>query len=220
MVFRVDVQSGEAAAFFRRQFVGISFRNSQLAQTAQHYGRKLAASIFRRRAKALEHLVVVGAALMKHARINGGCQKIIGRDDGVNISSEMEIELLHRNDLAIAATGSAAFNAEGRALAGLADACKYFLAQVRAQRLAEANGGGGFTFTEGRWGDGGDHDVFSVWRIFQPVANGEMYFGFALAVQIQFLGKNTGLGRDLIDGKGRGGLSDFDIAGHTRQDVR
>src|ERR1700733_7016142 len=188
-------------------------------QTAQHDGGKLPAAIFTRRTKTLEHLGVVGTVFMKHARINGGGQKIIRRGDGVNIASEMEIELFHWNDLAIAAARCAAFDAECRALAGLANAGEHFLAQVRAQRLAEANGGGGLTFTEWSGSDGGNHDVFSVRRILKPVSNGEMYFGFALAVEIQFLGKNTRLGRDLIDGKWRGGLSDFDIAGHTRQDV-
>ncbi len=157
---------------------------------------------------------------VKHARIDGGGQQIIRRDDGVNVAGEMEIELLHRNDLAVAAAGRAALDAERGALAGLANAGEHFLAQVRAQRLAEADGGGGLALAQRRGRDRGHHDVFSVGRILQPVANGEVHFGFGLAVEVQFFGKDTGLGGDLVDGKGRGGLRDFDIAGHTRQDVR
>ena len=157
---------------------------------------------------------------MKHARINGGRQQIIRCDDGVNVAGEMEIELLHRNDLAVAAACRAALDAERGPLAGLANASEHLLAQVRAQRLAEADGGGGLSLAQRRGRDRGYHDIFSVGRILQPVANGEVYFGFGLAVEIQFFGKDAGLGCDLIDGKGRGGLRDFDIAGHTRQDVR
>ena len=91
---------------------------------------------------------------------------------------------------------------------------------MRAQRLAEPDGGSGLALAQRSGRNRRHHDVFSVGRILQPVANGEMYFGFGLAIEIQFLGKDTGLGGDLIDGKRRGGLRDFDIAGHTRQDVR
>ncbi len=157
---------------------------------------------------------------MKHARIDGGRQKIIRRGDGVNVAGEMEIELLHRNDLAVAAARRAALDAERRALAGLANAREHFLPQMRAQRLAEADGGGGLALAQRSGRDRGHHDVFSVGRILQPVANRKMHFGFGLAVEIQLLGKNAGFGGDLVDGKRRGSLRDFDIAGHTRQDVR
>ena len=164
--------------------------------------------------------VVVGALFVKHARIDGGRQQIVRRDDGVDVAGQMEIELLHRNDLAVAAARRAALDAERRTLAGLANAGEHFLAQVRAQRLAEADGGGGLAFAQRRGRDRGHHDVFAVRRILQPVANREMHFGFGLAVELQFFGKNAGFGRDLVDGKRRGGLRDFDIAGHTCQDVR
>ena len=91
---------------------------------------------------------------------------------------------------------------------------------MRAQCLAESDGGGGLALAQRSRRDGGHHDVFSIGRILQSVANGEVNFGFGLAVEIQFLGKNAGLVGDLIDGKRRGGLRDFDIAGHTCQDVR
>jgi hypothetical protein len=139
---------------------------------------------------------------VKHARIDRGRQKIVRRDDGVNVAGQMEIEFFHRNDLAVAAAGRAAFDAERGALAGLADAGEDFLPQVRAQRLAEADRGGGFAFAQRSGRDRGHHDVFSVGRILQPVANREMHFGFGLAVEVQFFGKNTGFGGDLAMGRG------------------
>ncbi len=105
---RIDIQARKAAALFRRQFVGIGFRYTELAQAAQHHGRKFAAAIFGGRAQALEQLFIGGAALVEHARVDGGREKIVGRGDGVNVAGEMEIEFLHRNDLAVAAAGRAA----------------------------------------------------------------------------------------------------------------
>ncbi len=72
---------------------------------------------------------------MQHAGIDGGGQQIVSGDDGVDVACQMQVEFLHRDDLAVAAAGRAAFDAEGGALAGLANAGEDFLAEVRAQSL-------------------------------------------------------------------------------------
>ena len=55
---------------------------------------------------------------MEHARVNGGGHQVVGGGDGVDVAGEMEIEFFHRDDLAVAAAGRAALDAEGGALAG------------------------------------------------------------------------------------------------------
>jgi hypothetical protein len=52
----------------------------------------------------------------------------------------MQVEFVHGNDLAVAATGSPTLNTKRRPLARLADVGKHGFAQVRAQSLRETNG--------------------------------------------------------------------------------
>ncbi len=83
-------------------------------------------------------------------------------DDGVNVSRQMEVELLHRDDLAVAAARRAAFDSERGTLAGLANAGEHLLAEMRTQSLAEPDGGGRFTFTQRSGRDRGHDDVLAV----------------------------------------------------------
>ena len=191
---RIDIQAREAAALFRRQRVRIGLGDSQLPQPPQHHRRESAAAVLGRRAEPVEQHLRPSDRFVKHARVDGRRQQIVRRGDGVNIAGQMEIELLHGNDLAVAAAGRAAFDAEGRALAGLANAGEHLLAQMRAQRLAQSDRGGGLAFAQRRGSDRGHHDILPVRRILQPIANREMHFGFVLSVQLQFVGKNAGFG--------------------------
>src|SRR4051812_33898336 len=47
--------------------------------------------------------------------------KVVGRSDGVQVAREVEVDVLHRHDLAVPATGPATLHAEHRSERGLAD---------------------------------------------------------------------------------------------------
>ena len=126
----------------------------------------------------------------------------------------MEVELLHGDDLTIAAAGRATFDPERRALAGLANAGEHLLAKMRAESLAEPDGGGGFAFTKRSGRDRGHDNVFAVANVFEPVPNGEMHFGLSLAIQFELLGENARVGGDPVNGNRRGSLGDFEITGN------
>ena len=49
-------------------------------------------------------------------------RKVVGRADRVDVAGEVEVEVLHRDDLAVAAAGSAALDAEDGAERWLTDA--------------------------------------------------------------------------------------------------
>ncbi len=188
---RIDIEMCEPETLFRRQIVGIGFRDAQLAQAAQHHGRKAAAAVLRRRAKPIEQRFGFLRAFVEPARVNGRGEQIVGSGDGVNIAGEVKIELLHRNDLAIAAARGAALDAERGSLARLAHAGENFLAEVRAERLAEADRGGRLAFAEGRGRDRGDDDVFSVGHVLQAVANLQVNFCLVLAVHLELVRQNA-----------------------------
>ena len=92
-----------------------------------------------------------------HSGVDGGREEIVGGSNGVDVTCQMQVELFHGDDLAVATTRCPTFDAEGRALAGLADAGEYFLAKMCAQCLTEANGCCGFTFAERGRGYGRNH---------------------------------------------------------------
>ena len=63
-----------------------------------------------------ERVLVVEAVVEERAG------QVVGRPDGVDVAGQVEVEVLHRDDLAVAATGRAALDAEDRAQGRLADA--------------------------------------------------------------------------------------------------
>ena len=136
----------------------------------------------------------------------------------MDIASQMEIEILHGDDLAIAAARRAAFDSEGRPLARLANAGKYFLTEVRAERLAEPNRCRGFSLAQGRGRDGGHHDVITVRSVFQTIHDREVHLRFGTPVQFQFIWKDACLGCDFINREGCGGLRDFEIGLHCGEE--
>src|SRR5579864_641184 len=135
----------------------------------------------------------------------------------MNISGEMEIEILHGNNLAVAATGGAALNAKRRALARLTNAGENLLAEMRAERLAQADGCGRLSLTEGRRRDGSDDNIFPVGTILQAITDREMNLGLALAVQFDLVRKNARFFGDLFDRDGRRGLRDLNVGRHPRE---
>ena len=79
----------------------------------------------------------------------------------VHITGEVQVELLHRNHLAIAAARSAALDTEDWSEAWLSNRNGGAVANL-VEALRESNGGGGLPFTEWRWTDRGDHDVLAA----------------------------------------------------------
>jgi hypothetical protein len=71
---------------------------------------------------------------------------------------------------------------------------------MSAQRLAEADGGGGFAFAQRGGGDGGDVDVFAIGAVGQALTDGELNFGFVGAVGDQLFGQQANFGGNLVDG--------------------
>ena len=59
-------------------------------------------------------LVDVQLVALLHVVVQNGTQQVVGSGDGVHIAGEVQVDVLHRNDLCIAAAGSTALDAEYR----------------------------------------------------------------------------------------------------------
>ncbi len=88
-------------------------------------------------------------------------EQIVRRRDGVEVAGEVEVDVLHRHDLGVAAAGRAALHAEGRAERRLAQAQHRLLADV-VERVGEADRGGGLALAGRRRRDRRDQDQLAV----------------------------------------------------------
>ena len=84
-------------------------------------------------------------------------EQVVRGGDGVEVAGEMEVHVLHRHDLRVAAAGGTALDAEIGSERGFADADDRLLADA-VQAVAEAHGGGGLAFAGRRRVDRGDED--------------------------------------------------------------
>ena len=149
---RIDIQASEAALLFSGQIVRVGLVDAQLLQAAQHRRREAAVALLIGRAQRVEQLLVIRLlGFVEDAGIDGRRQQVVGGGDGVNIAGQVQVEIFHRDDLAVSAAGRAALDAKGRTLAGLADAGEDPLAEVSAQRLAQAHHGGALAFAQAEW---------------------------------------------------------------------
>ena len=89
-------------------------------------------------------------------------EQIVRAGDGVEIAGEMEVDVLHRHDLRIAAAGRAALHAEARAERRLAQADACALLADAVQPVAEADRGRGLALAGRRRVDRGDEDQLAV----------------------------------------------------------
>ena len=85
--------------------------------------------------------------------IQDGRAHVVSSGDGMHVASEMQIQQLHRHDLAESAACSTALDAESRPHGRLAQR-DHSHAAAMSETLPETDRGGGFAFAERRWGDG------------------------------------------------------------------
>src|SRR5579871_4006947 len=102
----------------------------------------------------------------------------------------MEIDVLHRHDLRIAATGRAAFHAERRPERRLAQAQHRLLANV-IERIGKPDCRRGLTLAGRRWRDRRYEDELAVRPVLQGLDVVDRYLGFVVAVRLKVFGRDA-----------------------------
>ena len=134
-------------------------------------------------------------------------EQVVGGSDGVKVAGEMEVDLLHRQDLGVAAAGGAAFLAEAGAEARFAQA-DHGAGASGVKRIAEADRGGGLALAGGGGADAGDQDQLAGRAGAGRVHEVEADLGLVAAIRFQGLGGNASLFCDFRDWTEFGGAGD------------
>ena len=125
----------------------------------------------------------------------------------------MQIDVLHRNDLRIAAAGGAALHAEHRSQARFAQADDGLLADL-VQRIAESDRGRGLALAGRRGAQGGHQNELAVGLVLQAVDVVERDLGLVVAVVLDARGGNAEAGGDFGDRLQGCALRDLNIGTH------
>ena len=157
---------------------------------------------------------------MEHAGVDRSCQQVVRGCDGVQITCQVKVEILHRDYLAVTTPCCAALDPKGGSLAWLADARENPFAQVGAQSLAQTNHGGAFTFSK-RGGCNCSHiDILAIRDVFEPVQYLQPHLGFVIPVKNQFFWEKPDLFRNLGNGFDIRFLGDLNIRWHWITEVQ
>ena len=119
---------------------------------------------------------------VEDVRVQDRGDQVVRRSDGVDVPREVEVDLLHRQDLGPAASGRAAFRPEDRPEGRLADGDDPFRAEA-VQGLAEADRGQGLPLPVAGRGRAGDEDELALPTLADPVDRRELDFRDDVALQ-------------------------------------
>lgn len=106
---------------------------------------------------------------MEDTSLNSSSQQVVGSSDGVDITSQVQVELVHGNDLRVTTASGATLDTESRTLTGLTDVGKGDSANVGTKSLSQAHGGGRLTLSERSGGNTSNNNVFTVLAVLQTV---------------------------------------------------
>ena len=133
------------------------------------------------------------SGLVEHPGVNLGSQQIVGGRDCVDVPGEVEVELVHGDDLRVAPTSSPALDPEGRSLAGLPHTGEHVLVELGADGLDEADGGGGLALAQRGGSDPRHTDVLPTPSGGESLQSAQTHLGLLLPVQVYLRGQETNL---------------------------
>mmetsp|Transcript_18215 Transcript_18215/g.54965 ORF Transcript_18215/g.54965 Transcript_18215/m.54965 type:complete len:317 (-) Transcript_18215:214-1164(-) len=160
---RVDVKADEGLLLLIRQVLGRgALWDADSSEPPLHPPREGAVAALARRAELVPQHGIARCRFVEEACVDGGSKEVVRRSDCVDVARHVQVEFLHRHNLCVAPTGCATLDPKSGPHRRLPDARDHLLAQVRADCLREADGGGRLALSERRGVDTDDDDVAAV----------------------------------------------------------
>ena len=146
--------------------------------------------------------------------VNHCGQQVVGRGHGVEVAGQVQVQLLHGDNLRVATTCGTALDAEGRAHCGLTQSQRSLAAGL-CEALCEGDGGRGLAFAKRGRGHRSHHNVLGA-----ALAGGlcvgafvEQNLGDVLAVGLEAIFADAALCCDLANRPQIGSKRDFEVGG-------
>ena len=131
--------------------------------------------------------------------VEGRGEQVVGRGDSVDVPGKVQVDVLHRRDLSIAATRAPALQAEARPERRFPQTDGGALAQA-VERVAQADGGGGFALAGWSRVDGRDENQLAGRRVFELLAEILRDLGLDAAIVFEVFGADPELGGHVVNG--------------------
>ena len=138
-------------------------------------------------------------------------EQIVRAGDRVEVAGEVQVDVLHRHDLRVAAAGGAALDAKAGSKARLAQAHDRALAD-EIERVAEAHGRGRLAFARGRRRYGGHQNELRARTRRQTLHVVERDLRLVRTVVQELIAREAELRRDLADRLQLRAARNFDVA--------
>ena len=140
-------------------------------------------------------------------------EQVVGGRDRVQVAGEVEVQVLHRDDLRVAAAGSAALDPEHRPERRLAER-EHRPAAELAEPLRERDGRRRLALARRCRRDRGDVDDLPVRAVCEPLEDGEIDLRLVPPVELELVRLDAGLLCDVRDRAERCFLRDLEARAH------
>ena len=157
--------------------------------------------------------VETGRVAVVEMRVDERREQVVGRGDRVQVAGEVQVQVLHRHDLRVAAAGCATLHAEDRAERCLAKA-EHRLAAERAEPLRERHRRRRLSLARRRGRDRRDVDQLRVGAVGEPLDDGEIDLRLVAPVRLHLLGQQLELVRHVEDRAQGRALRDLEAGRH------
>jgi len=150
---------------------------------------------------------------VEDVRLEHRCEQVVRRADRVDVAREVEVHVLHRHDLRVAAARRAALDPEHRAERRLAQAEHRVLADV-AEPLRQRHGGRRLSLAGLRRRDRRHVDQPRVGSSGQPVEDGQVDLRLVLSVEVDLVRDQAEVGAQVVDRAQDRALRDLERGRH------
>jgi hypothetical protein len=149
--------------------------------------------------------------LVMEAVVEEGAGQVVGRADGVDVAGQVEVEVLHRDDLAVAAAGRSALDSEDGPERRLPEIDRRPPADV-VEALGEPDRGRRLALAQRRRRDRGHHHVFPTRALrFETPDRFKGDLGLGWAVQLELAVGDSEVSRHVNDWTRGHGSGDLEI---------